>query len=137
REGAGKGETDRTGARIRVAAEHVFAPTEHLRPRLQLDVDLEADDGFPLTHRGTPLPAAAAPRCRLAPRRWPGIPPAGRAFGSGTAPARLPRATAARLRSAPPATHRARAGTRRTHAPQPGRNPRPGRRCASSSHSLW
>ena len=35
------------GARVLVLAPDVLAAAEHLRPRLQLDVDLEADDRFP------------------------------------------------------------------------------------------
>ena len=46
-----------------------LAAAEHLRPRLQMDVDLEPDDGFPLSAmRGPPSPRAARARCRLSPR---------------------------------------------------------------------
>ena len=40
-------EADGAGARVRLLAPDVLAAAEHLRPRLQLDVDLEADDRFP------------------------------------------------------------------------------------------
>src|SRR6266487_6332273 len=77
RQRTGVCEADRTGLRVRCTAEAVGAAAEHLRPRLQLDVDLEADDGLPLvtSHvRGTPSPSATAPRCRRAPRRPRAIP---------------------------------------------------------------
>ncbi len=44
---AGMREADRAGARVRLGAPLVRAAAEHLRARLQLHVDLEADDGFP------------------------------------------------------------------------------------------
>mgnify|MGYP003694438677 CR=1 FL=1 len=77
----GKREAHRTRARVRLAAEPALAAAEHLRVRLELHVDLEADDRFPLRHEETPSPAAAAPRCRRAPRRSRGTPPASRASG--------------------------------------------------------
>ena len=42
-------EANRAGARVGGVERPDRATAEHLRPRLQLDVDLEADDGFP-TH---------------------------------------------------------------------------------------
>ena len=52
RQHAGVREADRAGARVLVLAPDVLAAAEHLRPRLQLDVDLEADDRFPaVPHR--------------------------------------------------------------------------------------
>ena len=47
-------EADRACARVLGLAPDVLAAAEHLRPRLQLDVDLEADDRFPLSHEGAP-----------------------------------------------------------------------------------
>ena len=47
RQRAREGEADRAGLRVRPAAEAVRAAAEHLRPRLQLDVDLEADHRLP------------------------------------------------------------------------------------------
>ena len=46
----GMGEADGARARVRLLAPAVLAAAEHLRPRLQLDVDLEPDDGLP-AHR--------------------------------------------------------------------------------------
>src|SRR5947208_390999 len=70
--------THRAGARVGLAAEDVLAAAEHLRPRLQLDVDLEPDHRFPVRHAGTPSPGAAAPRCRRELRTRPGTPPGSR-----------------------------------------------------------
>ena len=47
RQRAREGEADRAGLRVRPAAEAVRAAAEHLRPRLQLHVDLEADHRLP------------------------------------------------------------------------------------------
>ena len=44
-------EADRAGARVRVVERPDRATAEHLRPRLQLDMDLETDDRFPLAQR--------------------------------------------------------------------------------------
>ena len=49
-------EADRAGLRVRRAAEAVLAAAEHLRPRLQLHVDLEADHRFPRRHCGSSSP---------------------------------------------------------------------------------
>ena len=49
RQRAGEAEADRAGLRVLAAAEAVRAAAEHLRPRLQLDVDLEPDDGLPVS----------------------------------------------------------------------------------------
>ena len=46
----GKRKAHRTRARVRLAAEPGFAAAEHLRVRLELHVDLEPDDRFPLRH---------------------------------------------------------------------------------------
>src|SRR3954451_6667683 len=61
RERAGVAEADRAGARVRLLAEREGAAAEHLRARLQLHVDLEADDRLVVAfrelvaaHRGTP-----------------------------------------------------------------------------------
>src|SRR5205823_168780 len=43
-------EADRARVGVRLRAEARLAAAEHLRPRPQVDVDLEADDGFP-AHR--------------------------------------------------------------------------------------
>src|SRR5438093_2711928 len=52
---AGVTKTDRTGAGIRLLAEGQLATTEHLRPGVELDVDLEAYDGLEaLRHRLSP-----------------------------------------------------------------------------------
>src|SRR5262249_41674728 len=55
---------DRADVRVRLRAELVRAATEHLRPRLELHVDLEPDDGFPAAAHdrslvGTPSKASA------------------------------------------------------------------------------
>ena len=42
----GRPEADRAGVDVRRVAERQLAAAEHLRPRLQLDVDLEADHGL-------------------------------------------------------------------------------------------
>src|SRR5205823_4162943 len=63
-----KREADGAGLRVRCAAEAVLAAAEHLRARLQLHVDLEADDGLPVHVRsrsGTPSNA------RLCSSAWP------------------------------------------------------------------
>jgi hypothetical protein len=44
-------EADRAGTRVRLRAVRERAAAEHLRPRLQVDVDLEPDDRFPVGHR--------------------------------------------------------------------------------------
>src|SRR5436305_11761454 len=48
-------EADRTGARVRLRPEARLAAAEHLRARLQVRVDLQADDGLPahLSRSGT------------------------------------------------------------------------------------
>jgi hypothetical protein len=58
---AGVAETDRARGGVRLRTEPVRATAEHLRPRLQLDVDLETDDGFPAHARrsGTSSNASA------------------------------------------------------------------------------
>src|SRR5581483_3721898 len=43
-------QADRAGLAVRRAAEAVLAAAEHLRPRLQLDVDLQPDDRLPAAH---------------------------------------------------------------------------------------
>src|SRR5205814_5169436 len=48
---ARKREADGARARVLVRAVLERAATEHLRPRLQVDVTIEADDGFPFAHR--------------------------------------------------------------------------------------
>ena len=53
-ESPGVRETDRAGARVPLLSVDVLAPAEHLRPRLQLNVDLEPDDGLPASHAGAP-----------------------------------------------------------------------------------
>jgi hypothetical protein len=47
RQGAGETETDRAAHGIWLSAEGDRAPAEHLGLRLQLDMGLQADDGFP------------------------------------------------------------------------------------------
>jgi hypothetical protein len=51
----GMGEADRAGAGVLGRKVLELAAAEHLRPRLQVDVDLEADDRFPahLSRSGT------------------------------------------------------------------------------------
>src|SRR3954452_2160660 len=70
RQCARKGEADWARLRVRRSRKGVRAAAEHLRLRLELDMNLETDDGLPLMarHRGTPSPSTAAPRCRRAPR---------------------------------------------------------------------
>src|SRR5689334_4970197 len=46
RERPGEAKADRAGARVGLLAEAQLAAAEHLRAGLELDVDLEADDGF-------------------------------------------------------------------------------------------
>ena len=46
RQRPGQAEADRAGARVRLLAEAQLAPAEHLRAGLELDVDLQPDDGF-------------------------------------------------------------------------------------------
>ncbi len=54
---------DRRGRlRIRLAAELVEAAAEHLRLRLELDVTLDADDGFVLRHARTPASSGLCAR---------------------------------------------------------------------------
>ena len=50
RQRAGQAEADRAGARVRRLAERQLAAAEHLRPRAELDVDLQADDGLVVGH---------------------------------------------------------------------------------------
>ena len=45
------GEADRAGAGVLGREVLELAAAEHLRPRLQVDVDLEADDRFPVHRR--------------------------------------------------------------------------------------
>jgi hypothetical protein len=54
RQRAGESEADRAGARVRRLAEGQLAAAEHLRPRRELDVDLQADDGLVLAHGRAP-----------------------------------------------------------------------------------
>src|SRR6266487_2504434 len=58
-QGAGKRQANGAGARVRLTSEARLAAAEHLRVRLELDVDLEADDRFPVRHGGTPWPSTA------------------------------------------------------------------------------
>src|SRR6266542_1372423 len=58
-------ETHRARARGGVGEGLELAAAEHLRTRLQVHVDLEPDDGFPLRHGGPLSPRAARARCRL------------------------------------------------------------------------
>src|SRR3712207_9076600 len=60
---AGVREADGTRAGVRLLAEGELAAAEHLRLRLQLDVDLEPDDRLPFRHVPTP-PQAAGGRSR-------------------------------------------------------------------------
>src|SRR3712207_7945779 len=46
RQRPGQPEADGAAARVRRLAERQRARAEHLRPRVELDVDLEADDGL-------------------------------------------------------------------------------------------
>ena len=48
RQDAGMRQADRTGLRVRAGTEPDRAAAEHLRLGLQMDVDLTADDGFPV-----------------------------------------------------------------------------------------
>ena len=50
-ERAGMGQADRAGARVLGRAEAGLAAAEHLRPRLQVDVDLQADHRLPVPLR--------------------------------------------------------------------------------------
>src|SRR6185436_6359841 len=47
----GQAEAHRAGARVGWLAERQLAAAEHLRPRVELDVDLQPDDGFPVLAR--------------------------------------------------------------------------------------
>ena len=51
RQRAGMGEAHRARVRVLRVAEPRLAAAEQLRPRLQLDVDLQADHGFPAQRR--------------------------------------------------------------------------------------
>ena len=54
-------EADRARARVRLGEVLELAAAEHLRPRLQMDVDLEPDDGFPLSaHRARSFASCSA-----------------------------------------------------------------------------
>ncbi len=68
RQRARKPEADRARARVGLLAEAQLAAAEHLRVRVELDVDLQADDGLELRHmRGshrTRSPARARARRR-------------------------------------------------------------------------
>ena len=58
RQRAGQAEADRAGARVGLLAEAQLAAAEHLRAGLELDVDLEADDGFVRgAHANAPVPS--------------------------------------------------------------------------------
>ena len=50
RQRAGQAEADRAAVRVRLLAEGQRARAEHLRPRVELDVDLQADDGLEVGH---------------------------------------------------------------------------------------
>ena len=52
-------EADRAGVRVRLVPERERAAAEHLRPRPQLDVDLDADDRLVIHRTGTPSKAIA------------------------------------------------------------------------------
>ena len=71
RQHAGVRRADRADARVRLAARDVLAAAEHLRARVQLHVDLEADHGLPaLGHRAIAL-TPPPPRAAAAPGRTP------------------------------------------------------------------
>ena len=70
RQRAGQAEADRAGARVGLLAEAQLAAAEHLRARLELDVDLQADDGFvPALMRTPPSRRSRSPARARAPRR--------------------------------------------------------------------
>ena len=54
REDPGVGEADRAGVDVRLVAEGERAAAEHLRPRRELDVDLQPDHRLELRHRRPP-----------------------------------------------------------------------------------
>ena len=61
-------EADRAGVDVRLVAEGELAAAEHLRPRAQLDVDLEPDHGLvalaPVAVSRTPSPRSGPRPCR-------------------------------------------------------------------------
>src|SRR4051794_24041894 len=62
---AGMCEADGARARVRLGEVLELAPAEHLRPRLQMNVDLEPDDRLPVSaHRAPPSLRAARARYR-------------------------------------------------------------------------
>src|SRR5215217_1690240 len=90
-------EADGARARVRLGEVLELAAAEHLRPRLQMNVDLEPDDRLPISaHRAPPSPRAARARCRPSPRPFRRGARADRASRSARAPARPPRARASR-----------------------------------------
>ena len=112
RQRAGQAEADRARARVRRLAEAQLAAAEHLRARVELDVDLQADDGLPLAHARPPRSVAEVDRPLervrgveqrvLAERRArrAGSRPAGpRSARSGSRSRGCRRATSARCRS--------------------------------------
>ena len=88
----GMPETDRTDLRVRFAAELVAAAAEHLRLRLQLDVTLDADDGFvfrvPRVRHSRQRPACARARAWSRARRRARRRAAARSAKSGAASCR-------------------------------------------------
>ena len=73
RQHARVGEADRAGVDVRLVAEGELAAAEHLRPRRQLDVDLEPDHRLQLSHQAPPsgalrVEADRAARARRRPR---------------------------------------------------------------------
>ena len=58
RQRPGVAEADRAGVGVRLGAELELAAAEHLRPRLELDVDLEADRRLAASRMPTPASSA-------------------------------------------------------------------------------
>ncbi len=111
--GSAPGNARQTGHVFAVLGRAVLdrAAAEHLRPRLQVHVDLEPDHGLPAaaSHRARPSPRGRRPRCRRSPRPSRAAARARRASRSATARARPPRAAAS---ASPTRTARAPSRTR-------------------------